>query len=104
MTNFAVYAALQGGIKASKFNDNTVNYAASTSNGAMSLSNLQGSSVKDNVFNMVAGSGQCVTTINPTLKSIISGNISTVGFTLAGPDASTTANAVNNIIDATYAP
>ncbi|MNC14759.1 hypothetical protein D3C75_625470 [compost metagenome] len=104
VTNFAVYAALQGGIKASKFNDNTVNYAASTSNGAMSLSNLQGSSVKDNVFNMVAGSGQCVTTINPTLKSIISGNISTVGFTLAGPDASTTANAVNNIIDATYAP
>ncbi|SFQ83206.1 hypothetical protein SAMN03159489_06070 [Pseudomonas sp. NFPP07] len=106
--NVSLFAVLgtsaAGGVDWFRFADCKVNRDAASSAAPVSLPVTSAAMIIDNQFNIKnTATPAAVATTTSTTKSRISGNISTVGFSIAGPDASTTSNTNNNITDAVYA-
>ncbi|WP_143492544.1 polysaccharide lyase domain-containing protein [Pseudomonas chlororaphis] len=101
---YAVFAGTAtGGNFSFRFSENKINRSSAISAAPVTLPVTAGAMITDNRFNIIAtATPAAVATSTGTTKSRISGNISTVGFSIAAPDASTTANTNNNITDAVY--
>lgn len=106
--NVSLYAvsgsSAAGGANWFRLADCKVNRDAASSAAPVSLPVTAAAMIIDNQFNIKnTATPAAVATTTSTTKSRISGNISTVGFAIAGADASTTSNTNNNITDAVYA-
>lgn len=102
---FAVLASsAAGGVNWFRLAGCKINRDAAVSAAPITLPVTAAAMIIDNQFNIKnTATPAAVSTTSSTTKSRISGNISTVGFSIAGPDASTTSNTNNNITDAVYA-
>jgi len=101
VVNYGAYLGTPSSISDSAFSGNTTKNLTVKAPGSLLINNPRSFRITANNWNLATGSGASVQTVGTALKSMLSGNIATVGFTVAGPDGTTTANTVTNIIDAT---
>lgn len=103
ISNFAVYSATATSLAVFRFQGNTVNRLASSSQTAVSVPTTAAASVSNNIFNInTTGAGKAFGNATSIGKSVVSGNISTVALALTGQDTETTTNTVNNITNAVF--
>ncbi|AZC49484.1 hypothetical protein C4K35_1891 [Pseudomonas chlororaphis subsp. piscium] len=103
VTQWSGYLGGIASLSSSDFCNNTVNNATARSAGSLRINNPRSTRFAMNSFNLIAAAGAAsIDTLGTILKSTLQGNICTVGFSLTGPDATTTAQTVYNITDALY--
>lgn len=102
VSDYTAFLADFSSLNNSEFSGNSIYNATVRTATAVLIPNPRSTRFQNNSFNLVSGSGAALTTSGTITKSIVSGNISTTAFSFAGPDATTTSNTVNNIIDAVY--
>lgn len=100
---FSIYLATIASLTRSKFEGNTVNNGTVHGSGSIVVKNPIAVRFDDNTLNLAIGSAASIATTGATVKSMIRGTMATVGLSIASPDAATTANTVNNILDMAYA-
>lgn len=104
VTSFSIYLGGIASLTNSKISGNDVFNASVFASPSIQVNNATGVRFSANSLNLAAGSGAAIQTIGTaTVKCNISGNITTSALSIIAPDASTTANNVNNIIDAAFA-
>lgn len=102
VSNFSIFLGTVTSLSNSKIIGNTANNSTVFANPSILIPNIRNVRIKDNGLNLQTGSGASISTTGTSLKSNISGNIATTALSITGPDASTTANTLNNIVDAPY--
>jgi len=103
VTGFSIYLGGVGSLSNSKISNNDIWNTAAFASPSIQVNNATGVRFTGNSTNLLAGSGASIQTIGTaTAKCMVSGNILTSGLSIVAPDASTTANTVNNITDAVY--
>ncbi|WP_205548637.1 right-handed parallel beta-helix repeat-containing protein [Pseudomonas carnis] len=101
-TGFGIYLGTLTSLSDSELDGNKINNSTVRADPAVIIPNPRGMRITAQKFNLAAGSGAGLATSGTALKSIIAHNIGTTANSIAGPDASTIANTVNNITDAAY--
>ncbi|OLF55785.1 right-handed parallel beta-helix repeat-containing protein [Pseudomonas chlororaphis] len=102
VTEWSFYLGTIAGLGFSEFFDNSVSNPTTRANGSLLVNNPSSTRFSMNSFNIPSASGSSIATIGSAMKCSLLGNIATVGFKVAGPDATTTAQTLNNITDASY--
>lgn len=102
VTEWSFYFGSIASLAFSEFFDNSVNNPTTRANGSLLVNNPSSTRFAMNSFNIPSASGASIATIGSTNKCSLLGNIATVGFKVAVPDATTTAQTLNNITDASY--
>lgn len=102
VTEWSFYLGTIGSLGYSEFFDNSVTNQNTRANGSLLINNPSSTRFAMNTFNLPPASGGSIVTIGSATKCSLLGNISTVGFKVAAPDAKTTAQTLNNITDASY--
>lgn len=102
VTEWSFYLGTIGSLGFSEFFDNSVINQTTRANGSLLINNPSSTRFAMNTFNLPPASGGSIVTIGSATKCSLLGNISTVGFKVAAPDATTTAQTLNNITDASY--
>ncbi|QTT91032.1 hypothetical protein [Pseudomonas chlororaphis] len=102
VTEWSFYFGSIASLAFSEFFDNSVNNPTTRANGSLLVNNPSSTRFAMNSFNIPSASGASIATIGSTNKCSLLGNVATVGFKVAVPDATTTAQTLNNITDASY--